>query len=519
MPHLTLLQARSSHRPSRHFLSKQRLAAALLGLGASLSMAAGCRAASAPVALHWPTQPPPPLNGNNPVLWIALASRLGPAAPLVLQAASGAVTLTDASGQSSSAASLTLRWRERPLAEPLPLERSVLGPFASFESAEQAATAWQALGVPAQVAFPREFEVWAPLGSTAPQGFTAREQRQVLNSRLTLETPAGALLEGPIQVSAPGGLRWDGGVFQGPFRLQANAYGGWSLIEQVPIERYLLGVVPHEIGARSPAAALAAQAVLARTWALRNRHRFATDGYHLCADTQCQVYADPRQAGAAVRGAIQATQGQVLSFGNEPIHAVYHATNGGISAGFEEVWSGEARPYLQARPDGPSAFAQRFAVPLPATLLPGLLSQGGSAYGADHPRFRWQRRLTGAQIGQDLARSGGPSIGTPLRLKVLERGPSGRVVALAVEGSAGERVLRLDAIRRTFRQLPSTLFELVPDGAGAWRFVGGGFGHGAGLSQAGAIDLAARGWSLTRILEHYYPGTDLRPISSFGGDL
>ena len=66
-------------------------------------------------------------------------------------------------------------------------------------------------------------------------------------------------------------------------------------------------MVPHEIGAGSPPAALAAQAVLARTWALRNRQRFAVDGYHLCADTQCQVYGDPRQAGAAVRQAVSAT--------------------------------------------------------------------------------------------------------------------------------------------------------------------------------------------------------------------
>jgi SpoIID/LytB domain protein len=110
-------------------------------------------------------------------------------------------------------------------------------------------------------------------------------------------------------------------------------------------------------------------------------------------------------------------------------------------------------------------------------------------------------------------------VGQPSALKVLERGPSGRVLALAVVGSTGQRVLRLDAIRRTFRQLPSTLFVVRPDGPGRWSFSGGGFGHGAGLSQQGAIDLGGRGWSQQRILAHYYPGTELVPLEVLSGGL
>jgi SpoIID/LytB domain protein len=88
------------------------------------------------------------------------------------------------------------------------------------------------------------------------------------------------------------------------------------------------------------------------------------------------------------------------------------------------------------------------------------------------------------------------------------------VVALRIQGAKGALVLRRDGIRRALRQLPSTLFAVVPAGPGLWTVVGGGFGHGAGLSQAGAIDLARRGWSVTRILEHYYPGAVLQPLES-----
>jgi SpoIID/LytB domain protein len=233
------------------------------------------------------------------------------------------------------------------------------------------------------------------------------------------------------------------------------------------------------------------------------------DGYHLCADTQCQVYGDPRHASASVRQAIQASQGRVLSWQGQPIHAVYHASNGGMAAGFQESWGGPPLPYLRAFPDGPASFAAAYPVPLQsANGLASLLRGGGEAYGADHPRFRWQRSLDRAQISRALGASAA-GLGELSQVRVIERGPSGRALALAFQGSKGQLVLRRDAIRRSLRQLPSTLFSVVQTAPGMWRFEGGGFGHGAGLSQAGAMDLARRGWSLQRILSHYYPGTTL----------
>ena len=97
----------------------------------------------------------------------------------------------------------------------------------------------------------------------------------------------------------------------------------------------------------------------------------------------------------------------------------------------------------------------------------------------------------------------------PRYVRVLERGDSGRVIALEIASSQKQvqTVLRLDEIRRVLGGLPSTLFVVNEFKPGIWEFSGGGFGHGAGLSQAGAIDLARRGWKTSRILRHYYPGT------------
>jgi SpoIID/LytB domain protein len=438
--------------------------------------------------------------------------------PLRLAAAAGTLNLEDGAGARFQAPSFLFQWRWEPLGHPLTLRRQVAGPYASYETAEAVAQRWATAGVAVQIARPAEWEVWAPADAAPLAGVPSRLQAWTVSRRLVLDLqrPQGTVaLRGPIRIQAPAGLRWKGGVYGGPFRLQSDAHGGWTLVEEVGLERYLEGVVPHEIGAGAPPAAQAAQAVLARTWAVRNRGRYQVDGYHLCADTQCQVYSDPGQVGGALRRAIAASRGQVLTSGGKPIHAVYHASNGGVAAGLEEAWDVAPVAYLRPFTDGEAAFVESFRLPLAQARLVPLLRGGQGAYGADHPLFRWQRRLTAQRIGQALA-ARGLAVGAPRSLKVLERGPSGRVLALEIGGSTGTVVLRRDGIRRSLRDLPSTLFQLTPAGPGAWMVEGGGFGHGAGLSQAGALDLARRGWSSQRILQHYYPGAALQPLGAIG---
>ena len=179
----------------------------------------------------------------------------------------------------------------------------------------------------------------------------------------------------------------------------------------------------------------------------------------------------------------------------------------------------EPLPYVQVQADGASAWGQSISLPLRSNQdVQALLNNGGGAYGAGHPRFRWSRVYTAGQLAQALAAADqGDTV--PTSMSVQKRGPSGRVLALEIDRDRGAKplILELDAIRRTLRRLPSTLFVVDAEGAGVWRFQGGGFGHGVGLSQAGAIDLADRGWSAQRILQHYYPGTQLGPFTAPAG--
>ena len=495
------------------------------------ALACSCRAQEAslepvPTEVLTHRAVPLPPKANAAPLWVALDDHLGRGT--TTQASGPLLTLSSAGQQSlrlrdgagtvvAEARSLRLSWLLAPLAEPVEIARQIAGPFASFESAERIANRWRDQGVVARVAHPGDWEVWAPMDAERLAGVPVRRSARTLTTEMkaVLEGPSGGrTLQGPLMLEAPSGLLWQRGVLRGPFRLQPDAYGSWTLLEQVPLERYLEGVVPHEIGAGSPRAALEAQAVLARTWALANSHRFAIDGYHLCSDTQCQVYSDPRQASAAVRQAIRATAGQVLAWNGEPIQAWYHASNGGVMAGGDEAWAMDSLPYVQARADGSKAWINGMVLPLQdVSSVRGLLARGEGAYGTNHPRFRWSRTYSAGQVAQAL-RAAGLSSGVPSALSVQKRGASGRVLALDIEMAAeGQAVmLRLDGIRRTLRLLPSTLFVIETLGPDRWRFNGGGFGHGVGLSQAGAIDLAARGWSFERILSHYYPGTTLTTV-------
>ena len=486
------------------------LALSGLGIGAGGCRAEppagpGRRAAVAPaLPLHWPVPAAPPLTGPQPLLWVGLAAQLRGPGELYLDSAAGSLRLRDAAGVQLEAPQLALRWTRQRLARPLHIRRLVLGPYASYESAAAVAERWRLAGAQPLVARPGEWEVWAPPespplpGQQPPlpgqQPALPGQQPRLLELHETW-TWQPALrragrwqpLQGPLQLAAPGGLRWKGGVYPGNFRLQADAHGGWTLVEQLPLERYLLGVVPLEIGAAAPPAALAAQAVLARTWALRNQQRFSVDGYHLCADTQCQVYGDPGPVATTLRQAIFATRGQVLAWHGQPIHAVYHASNGGVAAGFEEGWNGAPLPYLQPQLDGPPSATKPLSLPLDQAAVTSLLRRSSGFYGAEHPSFRWQRLVDANALAAAL-RPGAPGLGQPNRIVVLERGASGRVIALEIGGDqpGGDQpgggkgggqgtarvVLRRDAIRRTIRQLPSTLFNVEALGPGRWRFVG-----------------------------------------------
>ena len=285
--------------------------------------------------------------------------------------------------------------------------------------------------------------------------------------------PVGAriVLDGPAAV---GKLR-----YRGRIEISGSAEGV-TVINEVPVERYVEGILLREVYPGWEAAVLEAQAVVARTYVLHHSGETRGRDWDVTAGTGSQVYggidAEAPQAARAVR----ATEGQVLVFGGKPILAAYHSASGGRTASSEEVW-GRALPYLVS-----------------------VAVKGEEV----SPDTYWRIPVTTAKLGRALKDLGWP-VGAVEEVGVLERSESGRVRRAFVEGSRKRVELSGHDLRRAVGGLPSTLFEVRREGDG-FLFVGSGHGHGVGMSQWGARAMAQRGASYREILAWFYPGAGLR---------
>jgi SpoIID/LytB domain protein len=437
----------------------------------------------------------------------------------------------------------------QPLPEPKIEERVVLSTHRSFESAEDSANRWRAKGIPVEIAQPDRWQVWAKrdvyslpllrrllLQSLQSEGIqTAFIDTQVLQQqpratvtvngyryvRDRVEISSG---RGVIQVNQPGSDP-NRLLYAGSLRLQPNAYGTYTLVNQVPIETYLRGVVPHEIGTFAAPSVLEVQAILARTYVLRNLRRFSIDDYQLCADTQCQVYQGLTGAAPTTDRAIVATRGLVLTYQNELVDAVYSSSTGGVTAPFNDVWYGPERPYLKAVVDsvGSSWDLSRKSLADEKNFR-SFISQKKGFNEEKEEWFRWKFQSRLEDLNHELKdylvsqKSSLAGFRTIQQMQVTKRSLAGRVLELTITTDQGSVKLQKDDVRKVFEEPASTLFYLEPvyDAKRVlkgYAFVGGGLGHGVGLSQTGSYHLGKLGWSSDRILRFYYPGTQLQPIN------
>jgi stage II sporulation protein D len=266
--------------------------------------------------------------------------------------------------------------------------------------------------------------------------------------------------------------------------------GGLTAVNYVDIEQYLYSVVGSEMPTSWSLEALKAQAVAARSYVLYQRQGGANAVFDVGNTTRWQVYGGLEEESASTRAAVDATQGQVVTYNGQIIDAVFHSCAGGRTENVEDVWTSPL-PYLRSV-DSPDA---------------------------DAPNCRWEKTVSAEELNQHYS-----DVGTILNLAAEKVTAGGRIVKIRLEGSDGSRTIDGDDLRDALG-LRSAPFQItvqmgqvasagnVTSAPTAFQFTGQGYGHGIGMSQWGAKKLAEQNWNYAQILLHYYTGASLARIS------
>lgn len=270
-----------------------------------------------------------------------------------------------------------------------------------------------------------------------------------------------------------------GSTYQGAIELWKGSEG-YFLINVVELEEYVKGVVASEVGIHWPIEALKAQAVLARTYAvahiLRNRTR---NFYDVTSSVFHQVYKG--EGGTEeVDKAVKETKGEILTFNKEPIMAYYHACSVEKTEDPKEVF-GREYPYLQS-------------VEVPFTPSPYNI---------------WERKVAFDLLEKVL------QIDKIKDVEIVGYTNTGRIKELKFTNGKTSKVIKANDLRRLLKWtiLPSTMITDMRVENDGVIFEGRGYGHGVGMCQWCAFQMAQEGKNYKDILQHFYPGTILSKIN------
>lgn len=309
-----------------------------------------------------------------------------------------------------------------------------------------------------------------------------------------------------------------------------------SVINVLPLEEYLRGVVPNELPVSFGLEALKAQAIAARNYALRPRDKI-NKLYDVDDSVRSQVYFGANTEKPLSDQAIKETRGLLALYDGNPILALYSSTAGGYTESYDNAFSepgsekfpAKSLPYLTGKPDieGTSDLrseeeAKAFYSSSPQTF------DNASGY------YRWTRSWTEEELRKELNQNldknynstlinpkfeKDADIGKIKKLEVLSRGVSGKIIEICVTTENGSWSIKKELlIRRIFtnkgKALPSAnvVFDLAYDEAGILVKIdalGGGLGHGVGMSQYGAGFMSKNGYTFDQIIQHYYDGVSI----------
>lgn len=430
--------------------------------------------------------------------------------------------------------------------------------YADINSANMAVSDLKSKGIPAFIVYTGIWQVWTGfytdqntaqadlMGNIQPKVFgTALSVIQPTSTGIVITTGAGdnvvifgtditKLVVRPLKENTPYVFKLNGNdnlTYRGELEVRRFTGSDMTLINVVPSEQYLYGVVPAEIGSGSHMEALKAQAVAARTYMLNNLGKHGKYGFDLCATTSCQVYKGYKGEYASTNKAVDETAGKKLTYNGKPAQVFYFASSGGRTEDVKNVWGSDI-PYLKSVEDK---------------------YESKTSW-----HYNWEVKLSAQKISETL-KSRGYDLGEILSMTVTKTSETGRVTELVIKGTKGQRIYTREGCRTVFsldsqwytitsdadisvrsaddsvkktqiagskvmtasglKDLPkgnsSTIKVLGADGQKKtisavpqnYVLTGKGWGHAVGMSQEGAKGMAKEGYNYEQILTHYFPGT------------
>jgi stage II sporulation protein D len=309
-----------------------------------------------------------------------------------------------------------------------------------------------------------------------------------------------------------------------------------NLTNVIDLDLYLKGVVPNEMPVYFGLEALKAQAIAARNYVYRPRAR-TYNNFDVCDSVQSQVYFGANTEQLLSNKAVDETKGLFSLYEDEVILALYSSTAGGFTESYENAFSDitdnkfPARPipYLTGKPD--YCLSKNLSNEVNTYEF---YSSKNRSFDENSPSFRWEKNWTKTELEETLAKnllkysntgfitpafSSNDQFGKLTDIKVLKRGISGKAMYVKISTTTGEWTIAKElVIRRVFQNksliLPSAnvIFQLCPDETGNFysiKAIGGGLGHGVGMSQYGAGYMAKNGYKFDEILQHYYSGVSI----------
>ncbi len=278
-------------------------------------------------------------------------------------------------------------------------------------------------------------------------------------------------------------LTINGKKYRGRFKIIKNN-NGIDVIEHIDIERYLWGVLSPEMGGSWPLEALKAQAVAARTYAVASLNKNAE--YDMTSTTNHQVYTGFENISPQIIAAVNATRGEVLTYKDKIFFAYYHANSGGHTTTPSGAWNSNIIPPLKGVKD---------------------------PYYKNSKHANWSVYISNSDLINFLIIKG-YDVKKIKDLRIFSKDRSGRAVRLLIK--ADNKSIKVEAkdLRNfigTF-DIKSTLITSITKMKNGFKLTGRGWGHGVGLCQDGAKEMADRGFDYKKILSFYYPGSKIKDI-------